>query len=104
MAHKTTKKGDLDSRFQSLDPGIRNWVELLASEGVETFESCQGGVGHCSPEPFIRFHGTHGEGMRALGVALRARLPVVELRRQWVVVDFEACGPYWAMVFAHADH
>jgi hypothetical protein len=34
-----------------LDEGIREIVITLATNGVETFESCQGGPEHCFPEP-----------------------------------------------------
>src|ERR1017187_8676652 len=70
-----------------LDEGIRDAVELLASNGVETFESCQGGEGHSFPEPTIRFEGSSGEGLRALSVALDYGLPVFRLRRTWGIVD-----------------
>ena len=83
-----------------LDPGISRAVEVLREHGIETFESCQGGAGHASPEPMIRFHGGQGEGFIALGVAQRHRLPVVELRREWSIQDGEAVGPSWTLVFA----
>jgi len=28
---------------------IREFVDILDAAGVETFESCQGGEGHCFP-------------------------------------------------------
>ena len=59
-------------RHGELDPGIGRIVNILRLNGVETYESCEGGSGHSSPEPFVRFHGSvgNGEGIRALGVAL----------------------------------
>lgn len=81
------------------DRAIRHIVELLRNEGVETFESCQGGAGHAFPEPAVRFHGDREEGFRALACALRLELPVAELRRYWQVVDGEPRGPYWEMTF-----
>ncbi len=86
-----------------LDPGIRPFVEVLQSAGVETFESCQGGEGHSFPEPTIRFHGDRSEGFRALAVALRARLPVAVLRRIWTIDDGEPTGPRWELTF-YAAH
>lgn len=82
-----------------LDPGIAAYVETLYGEGVESFESCEGGEGHAFLEPTIRFHGGQGEGHRVLGVALRAGLPVDELRRCWPVLDGEPTGPYWELIF-----
>ena len=82
-----------------LDPGIEDAVIALASGGVETFESCQGGAGHAYPEPTVRFYGDSAEGYRALSVALRAGLPVLGLRKVWPIVDGEPTGPWWELVF-----
>ncbi len=84
-----------------LDPGIAEAVEILQAEGVETFESCQGGAGHTSPEPTVRFHGEHPEGFRALGVALQNGLRVRTLRRVWRIEDNEPTGPCWEMTFSN---
>jgi hypothetical protein len=46
----------------ALDPGIRDVVAALDAEGIETFESCEGGDGHAFSEPTVRFHGEAGEG------------------------------------------
>jgi len=81
------------------DPGIRRIVEALQSDGVETFESCQGGEGHSFSQPTVRFHGGRDEGFRALACALRLGLRVAELRRYWQVVDGEPRGPHWEMTF-----
>jgi hypothetical protein len=82
-----------------LDPGIKHYVEVLAANGVETFESCQGGEGHCMPEPTVRFHGAKPDGFRALAIALEHGLPVLDLRRYWPIIDGEPTGPYWEMTF-----
>src|SRR6266478_5963574 len=58
-----------------LDAGIREIVIVLVANGVETFESCEGGDGHSFPEPTIRFEGTDSEGLRAVSVALENGLP-----------------------------
>jgi hypothetical protein len=85
--------------MDSLDPGIRPYVKILVDEGIETFESCQGGSGHSFPEPTIRFHGQHSEGYRAVAIALQHGLPVECLRRVWDVEDLELVGPDWEIVF-----
>lgn len=89
-----------DLWLDGLDDGIRAYVEVLSANGVETFESCQGGAGHAAPEPMVRFHGQRGAGWQALQVALDHALPVSELRRYWYMQDGEPCGPYWEMTFA----
>jgi hypothetical protein len=84
---------------EGLDPGIAAYVRALREHGVDTFESCEGGESHAYPEPTIRFRGDRSEGLRALAVAHRARLPVASLRRIWPVIDGEPTGPWWEMVF-----
>jgi hypothetical protein len=85
--------------LERLDPHIRPIVEILASNGVETFESCQGGDGHSFYEPTVRFHGNHAEGFRALAIALQHWLRVCELRRYYSIEDGEPVGPRWEMTF-----
>jgi hypothetical protein len=82
-----------------LDPRIAAEVEALRDGGVETFESCEGGIGHSYAEPTVRFHGDQAEGYRALAVALRAGLRVTDLRRVWPILAGEPTGPWWEMVF-----
>jgi len=82
-----------------LDPGIKQFVVTLIEAGIETFESCQGGDGHCYPEPTVRFHGDRSEGFKALAVALQRNWPVSDLRRTWPIVNGEPTGPWWEMTF-----
>jgi hypothetical protein len=82
-----------------LDEGIKEIILILTRNGVETFESCEGGPGHSFPEPTVRFEGDSSEGLRALSVALSHGLPVAELRRTWGVVDGLIHGPWWVMTF-----
>jgi hypothetical protein len=83
-----------------LDPGIAKFVHVLNDEGVETFESCEGGTDHAYPEPTVRFHGDQAEGFRALSVAQRENLPVASLRRAWPILDNEPTGPWWELTFS----
>ncbi len=83
-----------------LDDGIKAVVVVLAENGIETIESCQGGSGHAFPEPTVRFCGGKAEGYRALSVALQHGLKVAELRRVWPILDMEPTGPWWEMTFA----
>lgn len=83
-----------------LDAGIRRFVLILRSQGIETFESCEGGPGHPYPEPTIRFHGDAGEGWRAVGVCLTYQLPIENLRRFWSIDRAgEPSGPHWEITF-----
>jgi hypothetical protein len=82
-----------------LDRGIRRYVLVLRSGGVETYESCDGSTGHAFPEPTIRFSGNNAEGLRALSIAINFGLPVLALRRAWRMDDGELTGPWWEMTF-----
>lgn len=82
-----------------LDAGIAAYVETLQAAGIETFESCEGGEGHCFPEPTIRFHGERPAGFAALSAAMAEALPVSDLRRVWSIEDGEPTGPSWEMTF-----
>jgi len=85
--------------YGSLDSRIRPIVRILHENGVETFESCEGGKGHVFYEPTVRFHGGKGEGFRALAIALQHGLKVSELRRYYALIDGEPVGPHWEMTF-----
>jgi len=86
-----------------IDAGVARYVSVLRDAGVETYESCEGGPGHCAPEPTVWFHGTRAGGWRALCAALDVDLPVLELRRVWPINDGEPTGPCWAIVFRRKD-
>lgn len=83
-----------------LDAGIEKAVNILRNAGIETYESCEGGIGHAYPEPTIRFHGDRFEGLRAFVVAMQNNLNVTYLRRIYQIIDGELIGPYWEMVFS----
>ena len=87
-----------------LDAGIRRYVAILRSGGVETFESCEGGRDHAFPEPTIRFHGNRAAGFHALSVAMDHDLPVLSLRLAWPINDGMPSGPWWEMTFATKDN
>jgi hypothetical protein len=82
-----------------IDPGIAKAVSILQANGVETFESCEGGAGHAFPEPTVRFYGTPAAGPRALAVCMDHGLPVMALRRVWYMENHELTGPNWELTF-----
>ena len=89
-----------EALVRDLDPGIAHAVVVLREAGIETFESCEGGSGHCYPEPTVRFFGTPEAGWRALAACLALGLPVYAIRRYWTVEDdHEPRGPNWEIVF-----
>ena len=85
--------------YSSLDRGIRTAVRTLFENGIETFESCEGGKGHAFYEPTVRFHGGPGEGFRAFAIARAHGLRVSEMRRYYSIEDGEPVGPHWEMTF-----
>ena len=91
--------GKIPNPGYPLDAGIKQIVHTLCENGVETYESCEGGKGHAFPEPTVRFHGGRAEGFKALAVAMQHGLKVSELRRVWPVLDGEPTGPCWEMTF-----
>jgi len=94
FAHKYIPKED-----SQLDCGIKDAVCIFQAEGIETYESCEGGPGHAYPDPTIRFLGDNSEGYKAYAIALRNGLPVSELRRVWVTEEGNLRGPYWEITF-----
>lgn len=82
-----------------LDAGIRFYVLILRSQGIETCQSCEGGPNHSYAEPTVDFLGGKGEGPRAVAAALTYGLPMAELRRVWHLRDSEMEGPIWSMTF-----
>ena len=64
-----------------LDEGIKDAVRILRTHGFKTFESCQGGEGHCFFEPTIRFEGTEFDLIRAYTICELYNLPVYQVRR-----------------------
>ena len=82
-----------------LDRGIKQYVGILADNGIETYESCEGGKGHAYAEPTICFYGEIAEGFRALTIAIENGLPVNEIRQFWSIQDLQPVGPDWAMTF-----
>jgi hypothetical protein len=82
-----------------VDAGIVRAVRVLREAGVETFESCEGGVGHAYPEPTVRLHGGGAAGWPGLRHRAGRGAPVLDLRRVWPIVDGEPTGPWWELTF-----
>lgn len=82
-----------------LDSGIRRIVQILRENGVETWQSCEGGMGHPVLLPTVWFNGMWHEGYRAYSIALRHKMPVFELSRTHQVLDGELGEPTWCMTF-----
>lgn len=82
-----------------LDRGIEEIVRILNENGIETYESCEGGSGHAYYEPTVRFYGDKSEGFKALDIALKNNLKVHALKRVWDIIDNEPNGAWWEMTF-----
>jgi hypothetical protein len=102
FAHKEPPAGDgAADAFAGLDWGIAGYVRTLWENGVETYQSCQGGDGHSFPEPTIQFTGSSAAGYRAFQIAKDHALPVQSIRRAWQIIDGDMVGPEWEMTFRH---
>ena len=92
---------DLLDPSEDLDPGIADVVKVLVENGIQTFESCQGGYGHAYPEPTVCFEGDNGEEFKVLYLAWYHLWDVWELRRVWRKNPFrkaELDRPHWQLV------
>ena len=91
---------DITERHDHIvDEGIRRHVEVLQEAGIETFESCEGTLGHAFNEPTVQFHGSVSEGYRAVAVAMQNGLKPYELSRVWSLCENELVGPEWRLTF-----
>lgn len=67
--------------FSQLDKGIVDAVIMLNRHGFETWESCEGGEGHCFEFPTIRFWGTEFDLIRAHRVCENYGLKIYQSSR-----------------------
>jgi hypothetical protein len=86
-----------------VDPGIRRHVAVLRANGIETYQSCEGGVGHACSEPTVCFFGNAFEGFKAFAIAMTYGLPVRDVRHVYSVIDGRLTGPQWEITFRTAD-
>ncbi|MBL7810539.1 MAG: hypothetical protein JNN28_22135 [Saprospiraceae bacterium] len=73
--------------INSLDEGIRDVVVLLNKYGFKTFESCEGGKGHCYDVPTVRFFGDEFDLIRAYELCTIHRMNVAEAKRVYRKTD-----------------
>ncbi len=71
----------------AIDPLILPAVKILNNHGFETFESCQGGEGHCYHEPTVRFFGDEFSLIRAYETCRCYGLNVSAAKRVFMKVD-----------------
>ena len=86
--------------FTTLDPKISFPVRILHEHGIDTYESCQGGEGHCFKYPVIRFNGDKTEGYKAFDILAKHGFVVHHLQRCWTVTNNEIGAPYWQLELA----
>jgi hypothetical protein len=71
-----------------IDDGILPAVELLNRYGFKTFESCQGGEGHCFQNPTVRFYGNEFDLIKAYELCSLQKMNVFEAKRVFRKVNF----------------
>ncbi len=67
--------------WEKIDNGILPAVEILRKNGIDTFESCEGGKKHAFFEPTVRFWGDEFDCIRAYDICQYYRLNVSCVRR-----------------------
>jgi hypothetical protein len=82
-----------------LDLGIVRAVRVLRESGFHTIESCQGGDGHCYPEPTIEFEASRGGGWHALGLLMDFGFPIKRIGQLWTMTEGMPAGPVWHVTF-----
>lgn len=89
MKNISCKKNKFKKTYFSeyIDPLILPAVEILNSHGFDTYESCQGGEGHCTPYPFVKFNGDEYDLIKAFEVCQCYRLAVYEAKRVFIKED-----------------
>lgn len=78
---------DFDDKEIGIDAGIFGAVKILNLHGFKTFESCEGGEGHCYSEPTIRFFGNEFDLIRAYEICQEYGLNVYEAKRVYIKED-----------------
>lgn len=73
--------------FENIDPLILPVVKILNAHGFKTFESCQGGEGHCYSDATVRFFGTEFDLIRAYEICQCYKLNVYEVKRVFIKED-----------------
>lgn len=89
-----------------IDELILPAVLLLNKYGFETFESCQGGPGHCYLDPTVRFEGTEFDMFRAYELCQIHGMNVITAKRVYSKEDVlsevengESIGEAWSGPF-----
>lgn len=73
--------------IEGLDKLIEPVVILLNKYGFKTFESCQGGKGHCFDSPTVRFEGSEFDLIRAYELCDLHNINVHEAKRTYRKTD-----------------
>lgn len=84
-----------------LDEGIKEAVRILIDNGIETFESCEGGKGHAFPEPTIRFEGDMFDCIRVLDICDKNNLNAHVSRYCFNRIDGILEKPFCEVIFLH---
>ena len=73
--------------IEGIDTGILPVVKVLNQHGFKTFESCEGGEGHCYNEPTVRFFGSEFDLIRAYEICRCYGFNVYEAKRVFLKED-----------------
>lgn len=89
------------SSYSNLDKGIRFAVRVLHARGIETCQSCQGGVGHAYSEPTVDLVAASDDalGFAALSALQSYGLPVSCVSIVWPVRHGLPFEKLWRITF-----
>lgn len=87
--------------YASLDPGIRFAVRVLHAHGIDTHQSCQGGLGHAYDGPTVDLGGEihNAEGFAALSALAAFGLPVSSVSYHWSIDKGLPYENFWRVTF-----
>jgi hypothetical protein len=71
----------------NVDELILPAVKVLNEHGFKTFESCQGGEGHCFSEPTVRFFGSEWDLIKAFEICQAYNMVAFQARRVYLKED-----------------
>lgn len=95
-----------DAWYERLDAGIRFPVRVLHAAGIETCQSCEGGLSHAYPEPTIELPASAHEatGFAALAALSAYGIDVLGVGLWWGVTDGMPTDRVWRITLRRPYH
>jgi hypothetical protein len=90
--------------YDDIDRGIVFAVKVLHAAGIATCQSCQGGEGHCYPEPSVDLVAgpSDSDGFAALAALRDYGLPVSRVMLVWDIQNGLPYSKLWRITFVRS--